>query len=141
MGGPAGARPGGPNDPSTPANKIRAEKSHGVQSTGCIAAPPSVRDRHWGVLAAKTKDLWANWTVISREDLRTIPDPVLPQHSGRPVVHPAADPLGPRRTGRKRLPFCGSSKIYWVTVLCHLPALMRVADVHTHAWAATGSRH
>jgi len=34
-------------------------------------------DRHWGVLAAKTKDLWATWSVISREDLRTIPVPVL----------------------------------------------------------------
>jgi pimeloyl-ACP methyl ester carboxylesterase len=34
-------------------------------------------DRHWGVLVAKTKDLWTTWTVISPEDLRAIRTPVL----------------------------------------------------------------
>jgi pimeloyl-ACP methyl ester carboxylesterase len=43
-------------------------------------------DRHWDILAAKTKDLWATWTVISREDLRAIPAPVLVMAGDHDVI-------------------------------------------------------
>lgn len=43
-------------------------------------------DRNWNVLAAKTKDLWATWTVISREDLRAIRTPVLVMAGDQDVI-------------------------------------------------------
>jgi pimeloyl-ACP methyl ester carboxylesterase len=43
-------------------------------------------DRHWGVLVAKTKDLWTTWTVISWEDLRAIPAPVLVMAGDHDVI-------------------------------------------------------
>lgn len=50
-------------------------------------------DRHWGILAAKTKDLWATWTVISREELKAIRAPALimaGDHDVIPLEHTVA---------------------------------------------------
>lgn len=50
-------------------------------------------DSHWDIAAAKTKDLWTTWTVISPEDLRAISAPVLVvagDHDVIPLEHTIA---------------------------------------------------